>query len=102
MREKGIISQAEYDSAIRDLSETSGARAPDGGTVVMGKWATPLYGFAEADNIYDTSSFTSVYDWFDVTSSWTPRLRSELAPSTRTSTPSTSTGPMPPTGVAPV
>jgi hypothetical protein len=55
MRDKGILSQAEYDSAIRDLSETSGARAPDGGTVVMGKWATTLYGFAEADNIYDTT-----------------------------------------------
>jgi hypothetical protein len=55
MHEKGILSQAEYDEAIRDLSETSGARAPDSGTVVMGKWATTLYGFAEADNIYDTT-----------------------------------------------
>jgi hypothetical protein len=55
MRDHGVISQAEYDSAMHDLSETSGTRAPDGGTVVMGKWATTLYGFAEADNIYDTT-----------------------------------------------
>jgi hypothetical protein len=55
MRAKGILSEAEYDDAIRDLSETSGTRAPDSGTVVLGKWATTLYGFAEADNIYDTT-----------------------------------------------
>ncbi len=55
MRDKGIISQAEYESAVRDLSETSGQHAPDEGTAVMGKWATTLYGFVEADQIYDTT-----------------------------------------------
>jgi hypothetical protein len=55
MREKGIISQAEYDSAVRDLTESTGQRAPDQGTAVLGKWATTLYGFVEADNIYDTT-----------------------------------------------
>jgi hypothetical protein len=55
MRDKGILSPAEYEEAVRDLSETAGMRAPDSGTVVMGKWATTLYGFAEADNIYDTT-----------------------------------------------
>lgn len=55
MREKGVISQAEYESAVHDLRETSGQHAPEEGTVMMGKWATTLYGFAEADYIYDTT-----------------------------------------------
>ncbi len=55
MREKGIISQAEYDSAIHDLRETSGVRAQDQATVVVGKWATTLYGFVEADSIWDST-----------------------------------------------
>ena len=55
MREKGIISQAEFDSAVRDLRETSGLRAPDQATVVVGKWATTLYGFVEADTIWDST-----------------------------------------------
>lgn len=55
MRDKGIISQAEFESAVHDLTETSGQHAPDEGTFVMGKWATTLYGFAEADQIYDTT-----------------------------------------------
>ncbi len=55
MREKGIITQGEYDSAVRDLTESTGQRAPDQGTVVLGKWATTLYGFVESDNIYDTT-----------------------------------------------
>ncbi len=55
MRDKGILSQAEYESAVRDLTESAGRHAPDEGTVVMGKWSTTLYGFVEADNIYDTT-----------------------------------------------
>jgi hypothetical protein len=55
MREKGIISQAEYDSAVRDLSETAGLRAAKEGSVVIGKWATTIYGFAEADAILDST-----------------------------------------------
>ena len=55
MRDKGVISQAEYDSALRDLTESTGSHAGDQTTVVLGKWATTLYGFAEADNIYDTT-----------------------------------------------
>jgi hypothetical protein len=55
MREKGVISQAEYDSAVKDLTESTGTRAPEQGTVVLGKWATTLYGFVESDNIYDTT-----------------------------------------------
>jgi hypothetical protein len=59
LREKGFITQAEYDSAVRDLAESTGQRAGDQGTVVLGKWATTLYGFVETDNIYDsTRSFS--------------------------------------------
>jgi hypothetical protein len=61
MRDKGVISEAEYESAMHDMAETSGVRASEGGTVVMGKWATTLYGFAEADNIWDsTRSFNDL------------------------------------------
>jgi hypothetical protein len=55
MRDKGVISQAEYESAMRDLAETVGARASQEGTAVMGKWATTLYGFIEADSIWDST-----------------------------------------------
>jgi hypothetical protein len=55
MRDKGVITQAEYESAIHDLAETAGARAPQEGTAVMGKWATTLYGFVEADSIWDST-----------------------------------------------
>ncbi len=62
MREKGVISQAEYESAVHDLSESVGSTAArQTGTVVMGKWATTLYGFVEADAISDsTQSFTDL------------------------------------------
>jgi hypothetical protein len=55
MRDKGIITQAEYASAVHELSETAGLRAPDEGTVVVGKWATTLYGFIETDAIWDST-----------------------------------------------
>jgi hypothetical protein len=55
MRDKGIITQTEYEGAVRELSETAGLRAPDEGTVVVGKWATTLYGFVEADAIWDST-----------------------------------------------
>lgn len=56
LKDKGIISQAEYDSAVRDMGESVGAaNAGTGNTVVAGKWATTLYGFVEADSIFDTT-----------------------------------------------
>ena len=56
MRDKGVISQAEFDSAVHDLSESVGASAAaQQGTVVMGKWATTIYGFVEADSISDST-----------------------------------------------
>jgi hypothetical protein len=61
LREKGIITQAEYESALHDLAETSGPRAGSEGTVVVGKWSTTLYGFAESDYIWDsTRSFNDL------------------------------------------
>lgn len=59
MLAKGLISQAEYDGAVSDLKESAGMHAGDKGTVVVGKWATTLYGFVEADHVYDsTQSFS--------------------------------------------
>ena len=55
MRDKGIISQAEYDSAVHDLVESVGTQAGSQEHVVVGKWATTLYGFVEADSIYDST-----------------------------------------------
>jgi hypothetical protein len=55
MRDKGIITQAEYESAVHDLAETTGEHAPKEGTAVLGKWATTLYGFVESDSIWDST-----------------------------------------------
>jgi hypothetical protein len=61
MLAKGILSQAEYGSALRDLTETTGTQTSEQTSVVIGKWATTLYGFVEADNIYDsTRSFNEL------------------------------------------
>jgi len=54
MKEKGIISQAEFDSAVHDLVDTSGTKAGDT-TVAVGKFATTIYGFVEADSIFDST-----------------------------------------------
>jgi hypothetical protein len=56
MREKGILTKDEYESAIKDLSETSGQVTPTvEGQVVLGKWSTTLYGFVESDYIWDST-----------------------------------------------
>ncbi|HXX67568.1 MAG TPA: hypothetical protein VEK07_10320, partial [Polyangiaceae bacterium] len=55
MRDKGIISQAEYDSAVKDMSDSVGSRAGAQESVVVGKWASTLYGFVEADSIIDST-----------------------------------------------
>ena len=58
MREKGVISQTEFDSAMKELGQSVGARGGDSLTFVAGKWATTLYGFVQADVIYhSTQSF---------------------------------------------
>jgi hypothetical protein len=59
LHEKNILNDKEYESALKDLNDTSGLHAADSNTVVVGKWATTLYGFAEFDSAYDsTQSFT--------------------------------------------
>jgi hypothetical protein len=61
MLDKGIITQAEYDAALRDMADTSGAKGGESNTVVVGKWSATLYGFAEADYIFDsTQSYTDL------------------------------------------
>ena len=58
---KGTISQAEYDMAVKELTDTMGLRAGEANTLVIGKWATSIYGFVEADGIYDTTeSFNEI------------------------------------------
>jgi hypothetical protein len=59
MRQKGIITQEEYESAIRDIAETAGSQAGESLSLVLGRWSTTMYGFVELDVIGDsTQSFT--------------------------------------------
>jgi hypothetical protein len=57
MLQKGIITQAEYDSAVNDLKESVGSKnaSSDLTNIVVGKWSTSIYGFAEGDYIYDST-----------------------------------------------
>lgn len=55
MREKGVISQAEYEDAVKDLVETTGAQTASQQSVVFGRWATTVYGFLAADMILDST-----------------------------------------------
>ncbi len=58
MHDKGILTDAEYASALHDVGDSTGARAADANSVVMGRWSLSLYGFVEADSILDsTQSF---------------------------------------------
>jgi len=60
LRDEGILSQAEYELALRDIGASTGeGHAAEANSLVFGKWATTLYGFLEGDTIYDsTQSFT--------------------------------------------
>ncbi len=60
--DKKIISQDEYDSAMRDVGASSGSKAAgDANTLMVGKFGTTIYGFIEADAIHDsTQSLTEV------------------------------------------
>jgi hypothetical protein len=56
MRDKGIISEAEFLSAIHDLQESVGSQAASTeGSAVLGKWSTTMYGFVESDYIWDST-----------------------------------------------
>ncbi len=55
MREKGILTQGEYDSAVHDLVDTSGERVPTGEQRRHGQVVHDvLYGFIESDYIWDS------------------------------------------------
>ncbi len=57
---KGLISDSEYAQARRDMAEL-GDKAGSATTVVVGKFATTLYVFIEADMIHDdTRSFVDL------------------------------------------
>lgn len=62
LRDKNVITQAEYDSALQEIGASTGDKnASDANTVVLGKWSTTFYGFVEADSIVDTTqSFSDV------------------------------------------
>src|SRR5689334_18679851 len=58
MREKNVITQAEYDEAVVSMRDTMGVRADETATVMLAKWSTTLYGFVKSDFIFDsTQSF---------------------------------------------
>jgi hypothetical protein len=58
MRARGILSAAEYESAMRDLADSAGTRGGDV-TVAVAGFAATLYGFVDADAIWDsTQSFS--------------------------------------------
>src|SRR5271170_2135322 len=62
LRDRGILSESEYDAAVGDISgSTGGKHASDATSLVFGRWVTTLYGVLEGDTIYDsTQSFTDV------------------------------------------
>jgi hypothetical protein len=56
LRDDGVLSQAEYELALRDVGASTGqSHAAEATSLVFGKWATTLYGFIEGDTIYDTT-----------------------------------------------
>jgi hypothetical protein len=61
LHEKGILGDADYASAMKDLNDSLGQRSPNATTLAVGKWSTTVYGFVEMDAIHDsTQSFTEV------------------------------------------
>src|SRR6185312_11272469 len=55
MHEKGLITDAVMDSALRDLSDSVGDRALESTSLAIGKWSTTIYGVVQSDNVYDTT-----------------------------------------------
>jgi len=54
LRDKNVITEEEYQAALKDLGEL-GARAKDANTFVMGKWATSVYGFVQTDFLFNST-----------------------------------------------
>jgi hypothetical protein len=55
LHDKGLLSDAEYASALRDVGESLGLKAPDGTTLMASRFALTMYGFVQANAIYDTT-----------------------------------------------
>lgn len=55
LRDKNVITEDEYQTALHDLGEPMGVRASDANTFVFGRFATTIYGFAEADVMYHST-----------------------------------------------
>ncbi len=55
LHQRGTLSDAEYDSAVKDLRESVGLKAVDGTTLAVSKFALTVYGFIQANAIYDTT-----------------------------------------------
>lgn len=53
LRAKGVISEAEYTSALKDMGEIVGS--PDANTLVVAKVKVTLFGFAQADFEYNST-----------------------------------------------
>jgi hypothetical protein len=52
LHDKGVLSDAEFESALKDIQQTGAA---DSVTVVTGKVKTTIYGFTEADYKYEST-----------------------------------------------
>jgi hypothetical protein len=55
LREKGILSEAEFESALHDITDSAGGRAGDATTLTVSKFAATIYGFTELDAIVDST-----------------------------------------------
>jgi hypothetical protein len=55
MKKKGLITPEEYDSAMRDMGESVGAKAGDSLSLMLSKFSVTFYGFAELDFIHDST-----------------------------------------------
>lgn len=55
MHRKGIISDAEYESALRDVGDSLGAKAGESLSLMLSRWSLTFYGFVEADFIHDST-----------------------------------------------
>ena len=62
MHDRGVVSDEEYESAMRDVGPSTGEqRGGDAMSLAFGRWSTTFYGFLEGDVIYDsTQSFNDL------------------------------------------
>ena len=59
MRDKHVITQAEYDSALHDLGDTIGGQADESTTLMVSRFSATLYGFVELVGIWDSTESLS-------------------------------------------